>query len=204
MLIQRIGGRQYCCRTTRPHTKSANAKAPQAYCSANILGVIDARQENAASITLCEADGVGTQEMKGTLRAWHVLLPLLALPLAGCLPYPVYKRIQPEIVVRVVDAAGQPIPDARLVLLTRAHPAPPIRIVTEASTNAAGEARFESHREWQVEVNFIHGSLEYYWTLCVTHAGYANLYVHGPERFSGNSPTELVMQPGTASTCDRT
>ena len=49
------------------------------------------------------------------------ILVSVAVILSGCVPYPAYKLVQPEASATILDEAHRPMPDARVVLVIRAH-----------------------------------------------------------------------------------
>ncbi|MDG9924882.1 MULTISPECIES: hypothetical protein [unclassified Pseudomonas] len=100
-----------------------------------------------------------------------LLVALTALGLSACVPYPAYRTIQPEAELRVLDVQRQPLVGASVTLIGRAHPTPVEQSRETRRTDADGVARFASRHEWQSEVLFLHGRLEYYWEWCVTAPG---------------------------------
>ena len=126
----------------------------------------------------------------------------LALPLAGCVPYPVYKTLQPAAAITVLDEASQPVTDARVVLIAAAYPYGFDRFRTEKQTTADGRAQFDSRREWRVEVLAIHGSEVFFWNWCVEKPGYATYATHagGADKFDDNLVVKL--KAGESRSCN--
>ena len=126
-----------------------------------------------------------------------------ALTLAGCIPipYPIYKTIQPEASVLVLDQKGEPITGAQVTLIAKTHPSQSEQGREAKISDTQGVARFVHRQEWQTEVTFIHGSLEYYWNWCITHSGYTS-FESG--RSGGKFEPNLTvrLQPGTSTPCE--
>ena len=126
-----------------------------------------------------------------------------ALTLVGCIPipYPIYKTLQPEASVLVVDKKGKQIAGAQVTLIAKAHPSPFEQGRETKISDTQGVARFDRRQEWKTEVIFIHGSLEYYWNWCITHKGYTSFESgRGGEKFEPNMTVRL--QPGTSTPCE--
>ncbi|WP_067749005.1 carboxypeptidase-like regulatory domain-containing protein [Orrella dioscoreae] len=129
------------------------------------------------------------------------LLLACCLALQGCLPYPVYKQLQPESRVRVVDAAGAPLAGASVTLLANTYPYGREHHRETQVTDAAGEVLFSSRREWRAETLFIHGAQVFVWRLCIAKPGYAT-YLNLPEPGSDfNADATIALQPGATTPC---
>ena len=127
---------------------------------------------------------------------------LLLVTLAGCVPYPVYKTLQPSAKVTVQDERGRPVSGANVSLITRRFPYGSEFSRTTKETNLQGIAHFERQSEWQVEALVIHGAWEYSWEWCVSKPGFANS--SGPagnstQRFSQDAVIRLKR--GRATPC---
>lgn len=122
-------------------------------------------------------------------------LALAALGLSACVPYPAYRTTQPEAELRVLDEQGRPLAGASVTLIARAHPTPFEQSRETRSTDTDGIARFASRHEWQAEVLFLHGRLDYYWQWCVAAPGRVTLLVP----FA--TPLQVRLQPGTSEPC---
>ena len=116
---------------------------------------------------------------------------------SACVPYPVYKTLQPEVDAKVVDAAGAPVAQARVTLVVRAHPAPGVLSAPVAVADAQGAVHFDAVREWRVEVMALHGALDYYWSLCAAAPGYRTIEV--PVQDGGVQ--RLTLKPGIQVEC---
>ena len=126
-----------------------------------------------------------------------------AVTLVGCIPipYPIYKTLQPEASVQVLDQKGQPISGAQVTLIAKAHPAPFEQSRETKISDTQGVARFERRQEWKTEVIFIHGSLAYYWNWCIAHRGYAT-FESGRSGVEFEPDLTVRLQPGTSTTCE--
>ena len=120
---------------------------------------------------------------------------LLALGLSACVPYPAYRTVQPAAELQVEDERGVPLAGASVTLITRAHPTPFEQSRATRASDAEGVARFDSRRQWQTEVLFLHGRLVYYWEWCVMAPGYRTALLP----FSTPQPVRLT--PGHSQPC---
>jgi hypothetical protein len=93
--------------------------------------------------------------------------------LSGCVPYPVYKTLQPAAQIAVRDEANGPLPDAEVSLLGYAHPHVFERSRETKRTDNQGAASFSPKQEWKVESMTLHGSEDFFWKWCVRKDGYA-------------------------------
>ena len=120
----------------------------------------------------------------------------MLLSLSACVPYPVYRTTQPEAQLQVLDERGLPLAGASVTLIGHAHPTPVEQSRETRLTDADGIARFTSHHEWQAEVLFLHGRLDYYWEWCVTAPGSGTVLApyHAPRQVA-------QLRPGVAEPC---
>lgn len=102
----------------------------------------------------------------------RIALSLCCLALGGCVPYPVYKTLQPEAQVTVLTPSGQPIAGAEVQLIAGAYPYGRERSRAVATTDADGRARFPARREWRTEALALHGAEVYFWNWCIRAPGY--------------------------------
>ena len=122
-------------------------------------------------------------------------LTALGLGLVGCVPYPAYRTVQPAAELRVLDTQGRPLAGATVTLIAHAHPTPFEQSRETRTTDADGIARFDSRHEWQAEVLFLHGRLDYYWEWCVTAPGRITALL------SFATPMQLRLLPGASEPC---
>ncbi|CAB3625652.1 carboxypeptidase regulatory-like domain-containing protein [Achromobacter pestifer] len=142
--------------------------------------------------------------MSASLRLLQFVLPAaLAFSLNGCVPYPVYKTLQPSARATVQDPQSQPLADARVVLISSSYPYGRERSRQETQTAVNGVASFASQSEWRVESMMLHGSESYFWNWCVEKPGYETYEtLHTvASRFDDNLVVRL--QPGLSRSCDK-
>jgi hypothetical protein len=108
--------------------------------------------------------------MNKAVAGCALLAPLL---LSGCVPYPVYKTLQPSAKVTVRGQDGQPVPNAEATLIANAHPSRFEKRRETRMTLADGSATFDAVRELRIEVTALHGWEEFYWRWCIRKDGYA-------------------------------
>jgi hypothetical protein len=106
------------------------------------------------------------------LKRSFLLLLVVAGFASGCVPYPVYKTLQPAAKVTVQDDRGKPVPGAAVTLVASAHPYGREKSRETKETTADGVAAFQPRREWKTEVLAMHGWEEYFWNWCVQKEGY--------------------------------
>ena len=132
-------------------------------------------------------------------RRWA--LAVAAFACVGCVPYPVIKTLQPATEVRVSDNAGQPLPGADVSLIATMYPMHLEHHRETRQTDAQGLVQFDSRHDLRVESLMLHGSVEFYWNLCITQPGYATVET----RYGASHawPTQFVfaMQPGDSTPC---
>ena len=98
---------------------------------------------------------------------------LAAATASGCVPYPVYKTLQPAAKVSVRGHGGQALPDAEATLIANAHPSAVEKRRETKRTLDDGTATFDAVRELRVEMTALHGWEEFTWRWCIRKDGYA-------------------------------
>jgi hypothetical protein len=118
--------------------------------------------------------------------------------LTGC--FPVYKTTRPQLNVLVINNQEQPVMGAKLVLITRARPTPILEQDIQY-TNTKGIAIFKKEKDMQVQTAFIHGSLQYYWSLCAEKAGYVSItrLINTPT--VRNKSLKIMLSAGESKSC---
>jgi hypothetical protein len=96
----------------------------------------------------------------------------LLLSVTGCVPYPIYKTLQPEAKAIVRDHTARPVPGAKVTLIASAYPYGREKSRETKETDASGVASFSSRKEWRMEVLMIHGWEEYFWNWCIEKPGF--------------------------------
>ena len=124
-----------------------------------------------------------------------------AVTLSGCVPYPAYKLVQPEASATILDEQHRPVPDARVVLVIRAH----VSVLDDRSelrTGDDGKASFEARHEWQAESLMIHGRKFYYWNWCVEKPGYETFSTSYNSAEDFDAHPGVHLKPGVSRSCD--
>jgi hypothetical protein len=109
--------------------------------------------------------------MRASLHVPPSLALIAAMLASGCVPYPVYKTLQPAAKVSVRQG-GQPLPNAEATLIANAHPSRFEKRRETKMTLADGTASFDAVREMRVEMTALHGWEEFYWRWCIRKDGY--------------------------------
>jgi len=131
----------------------------------------------------------------------RVTVLAFCVALSGCVPYPVYKELQPATRVRVVDPAGRAVAGASVVLLSNAYPYGREQHRETRATDASGVVSFDGRHEWRVEWLVIHGSQQFFWNRCVAKPGYTtHLTEHRSAEKFETDPT-VVLGAGVSSAC---
>lgn len=134
-------------------------------------------------------------------RAWQVWLLACSLALPGCIPYPIYKQLQPQTRVRVVDPAGAPLAGASVTLVANTYPYGREHHRETLATGAAGEVVFSARREWRAETLFIHGAQVFVWRLCIAKPGYATHLTLPEGAADFDADATIALQPGATVPC---
>lgn len=124
-----------------------------------------------------------------------------AVSLAGCVPYPVYKTLQPAAKATVLDGAGKPMAGAEVTLIANASPYGFEKSRVIRRTDSDGVAQFAAVRELRIESLMIHGVTVFVWSWCVRKPGYLTYRTaHGDARkFERNLVVRL--RPGRSAPC---
>lgn len=104
-------------------------------------------------------------------RSTFIIL-LATVLLSGCVPYPVYKTLQPEAKATIQDSQGEPIAGAAVTLIASAYPYGWEKSRETKLSTQEGVAKFSSRREWRVEMLALHGREVYFWDWCVEKEGF--------------------------------
>jgi len=138
---------------------------------------------------------VRAQKMKYALFASMVFI------ITGCVPYPIYKTLQPEAFVEVKDAKGNPLENAEVILIASAYPYGFEKTREIIKTDEEGMVNFNSVKEWRTEVIMIHGAETYFWNWCVSKDGYETFKTNNTsgDQFKGN--IIIMLKQGDSSEC---
>jgi hypothetical protein len=128
----------------------------------------------------------------------------LIVCLAGCIPVPVYKTLQPTAKVQVVDADDQPISNAEVTLIANAYPYGFEKGRSTETTDLNGVASFSKKSEWRIEAPLMmHGSEVFFWNWCVRKEGYATFVTANRNSRSFDAAAKLAIVKGESSACPR-
>lgn len=133
--------------------------------------------------------------MKAALPA----LTLAAL-LAGCVPYPIHKTLQPAARLQVLDDRGQPLADAEVMLITSQRFSRDELVRQRGRSDAQGRVAFARMAEWRIETSMLHGSADYLWRWCVRHPGFIT-WQSLPEGERFNREQRVRLLPGVPRPC---
>lgn len=133
--------------------------------------------------------------MKAALPA----LTLAAL-LAGCVPYPIHKTLQPAARLQVLDGRGQPLADAEVMLITSNRFSRDEFVRQRGRSDAQGWAGFARMAEWRIETSMLHGSADYLWSWCVQRPGFLT-WQSLPEDERFNREQSVRLLPGASRPC---
>ncbi len=129
------------------------------------------------------------------------LVAIVSASLAGCVPYPIYKALQPAAKATILDPTGKPVPGAEVTLIANASPYGRESSRVTQQTGGDGVARFPSVHQMRIESLMIHGSTEFVWSWCVRKPGYQT---YDTARGNGGRfVRDLVvrLQPGRSKPC---
>jgi hypothetical protein len=130
-----------------------------------------------------------------------LLIFITSLCLSAC--FPVYKTLQPSVLITVVGPDNKPVADAEVMLITRAYPHRDEHSRDVKQTGADGIVRFDTKKKLVTESLMIHGGYAYFWNWCVRKEGYAT-YLTQHEFSSGNDTQAVViLQPGESKFCPK-
>lgn len=133
------------------------------------------------------------------MKAAFIGLPLAAI-LAGCVPYPINKTLQPAAYLQVLDQRGMPVADAEVTLITRNRFGQSELLRQHDRSDAQGWVHFNRIAEWRVETSMLHGSAEYLWNWCVYRPGFVT-WQSTPEDERFNREQSVRLLPGASRPC---
>ena len=87
-----------------------------------------------------------------------IVMALGFLSLTSCVPYAIYKTLQPPATATVLDSHGRAVADAEVTLIANAYPYGVEKSRVTQKTGSDGVARFTAAREWRTESLMIHGA----------------------------------------------
>ena len=127
------------------------------------------------------------------------IIIVLSFLLSGCI-YPVYRTIQPETKVEVVNEKDEPIRGARAYLSTTEYYPYKFKIEIVLS-NREGIAQFDSIKRWGTDMLVMHGiKPENHWVLCVEKDNYETEVIHPRDR-DDFAYQKVMLREGNATNC---
>lgn len=125
----------------------------------------------------------------------------IAIVVSGCVPYPIYKTLQPVASITVVDATGKPVIGASVTLIANRYPYGREHHRSYSTTSQAGIASFDAMREWRTEVLMLHGAEEFFWNWCISGEGFETFNTHNKDASSFVLEPTVQLVAGISSPC---
>lgn len=126
---------------------------------------------------------------------------IAAMSLTACVPYPIYKTLQPAAQVTVLDEADHPLPQAEVTLIASAYPYGFEKTRETKNSASDGIANFASAREWRAESMMIHGAEAYFWNWCIRKDGYVTFLTDTRDGDKFTSKLIVHMKRGQSTAC---
>ena len=130
---------------------------------------------------------------------WIFILAVWVL--GGCVPYPVYKTLQPELEIKVIDDQQNPLHGAKVNLISNSYPYGWERNRETKMTNKIGVAAFQKRSEWRLESLIIHGAEIFFWNWCVEKEGFVTYETHNRDSDIPESRVRVMLVPGLSEEC---
>ena len=133
------------------------------------------------------------------MKTLSILIICISLSLAGCVPFPRYATVQPDLEIKVTDPNGAPISGAEVLLVNAYYPHRGIHSKQIKITGTDGVVRLHRKAEWEIIYPFmLHGVNNYYLTWCISKEG----YISQLEEISEKSfTTTLSLTKGQSMKC---
>jgi hypothetical protein len=121
----------------------------------------------------------------------------------ACVPFPVYKTLQPSARITVLDEQGNALSKAEATLISSSYPYGFEKRRETRETDSSGTAEFEVKREWRTETLMIHGVEVFFWNWCARKDGYVTYFTNhkSQEKFQDNLLVRL--EPGESKPCPK-
>ena len=131
---------------------------------------------------------------------WIAILAMLVL--GGCVVfYPVYKTLQPQLEITVVDDQKEPVHGAKVALISSSYPYGDEKSRDVQTTDTKGVANFQKRSEWRVEALMIHGIEDFFWNWCVEKEGFATYETKNGDGEIPRSKILIELEPGKSEEC---
>lgn len=126
---------------------------------------------------------------------------LASMTMTACVPYPVYKTLQPSARVIVEDQNGQVVPHAQVMLISSAYPYGFEQSREAKESDSSGVAEFKAVREWRTEALVIHGSQIFFWNWCVRADGFETYLTGNRNAADFNDNAVIRLRQGKSEMC---
>jgi len=130
-----------------------------------------------------------------------VTILLATALLSGCVPYPVYKTLQPAATATIQDSQGEPIAGAAVTLISSAYPYGWEKSRETQFSTEEGVAEFSSQREWRVEALALHGRELYFWNWCVEKEGFETFSTALGDAADFQTEPVVLLEAGQSTPC---
>lgn len=121
--------------------------------------------------------------------------------LSGC--YPIYKTLQPESAITVLNENNEPLSDAQVYLVSNAYPYGIEKARMRVVTKYRGEAQFPKIKEWRTEALMIHGGEVYFWNWCVVKQGYETYITQYGSASDFKKDSTILLVSGVSTVCPK-
>lgn len=126
------------------------------------------------------------------------------LSLTGC-SYPVYKKMQPQSEIVILDESQKPLANVKVELHSKEQAAGGRAKHWKSTklTTQDGIAEFESRREWRIESLMIHGMTFVSWKWCIEKEGFKTIrtsYLYS-DKFKDSGT--FILKKGNSVSCDK-
>ena len=126
---------------------------------------------------------------------------LLIFALGGCVPYPTFRKVRPDVALMVVDRRQSLIEGAKVTLISTTHPEGYVRSRDTLETGPDGMVRFPGKRALRIEVLFLHRGPIYFWNWCVEKEGFVTYFTNGPHTKVFADERWVVLKAGPSRAC---
>lgn len=135
------------------------------------------------------------------MRCMLAVAAFSVVSLTACIPYPIYKTLQPASHVEVRGDENRPLAGAVVTLISNAYPYGDEKARYSIETSHEGLAVFPSVKEWRTEAIMLHGEEVFFWNWCVRKDGYKTF--HTTHRYADVFEREIIVRlmPGASAPC---
>ena len=126
---------------------------------------------------------------------------LAILVLGGCVPYPIYKTLQPQLEIAVVDDQKEPVYGAKVALISNSYPYGGEKSREVRTTDRKGVAKFQKRSEWRIEALMLHGAEVFFWNWCVEKEGLVTFETQNRDSEISRSKILIELESGASKEC---